>query len=138
MTKRTELYADPHNLFLHDLVLASCRRNPNKTALADASCNRRITYTDAVSFAVMESARCSSALSFDHDFVVASTGGHEQCDLALGIDHHDAAEPGVGQLLPVAEKSRIDGFLVELAHRPRDPFPIFCVQMSWPVVSPWG
>src|ERR1700758_4857175 len=46
MTKRTELYADPHNLFLHDLVLASCRRNPNKTALVDASSNRRMTYAE--------------------------------------------------------------------------------------------
>ena len=46
MTKRTELYADPRNLFLHDLVLASCRRNPNKTALVDASSNRRITYAE--------------------------------------------------------------------------------------------
>src|SRR6201997_810473 len=46
MTKRTELYADPHNLFLHDLVLASCRRNPSKTALVDASSNRRMTYAE--------------------------------------------------------------------------------------------
>ena len=30
-----------------------------------------ITYTDAVSFAVMERLRCRAALSFDHDFVVA-------------------------------------------------------------------
>lgn len=30
-----------------------------------------ITYTDAVSFAVMESARCTAAMSFDHDFVTA-------------------------------------------------------------------
>src|SRR5246127_3269459 len=44
MMTRTELYADPRNLFLHDLVLASCRRNPNKTALVDASSNRRMTY----------------------------------------------------------------------------------------------
>jgi predicted nucleic acid-binding protein len=33
--------------------------------------DQRITYTDAVSFAVMESARCAAAMSFDHDFVVA-------------------------------------------------------------------
>jgi acyl-CoA synthetase (AMP-forming)/AMP-acid ligase II len=43
---RTELYADPHNLFLHDVVLASCRRNAEKTALVDASCGRRITYRE--------------------------------------------------------------------------------------------
>ena len=43
---RTELYADPHDLFLHDLVLDSCRRNPRKTALVDASCGRRMTYAE--------------------------------------------------------------------------------------------
>jgi len=43
---RTRLYADPHNLFLHDLVLATCRRQPNKTALVDSSCGRRITYAE--------------------------------------------------------------------------------------------
>lgn len=30
-----------------------------------------ITYTDAVSFAVMEATRCTAAMSFDHDFVTA-------------------------------------------------------------------
>lgn len=43
---RTELYADPHGLFLHDLVLASCRRNPHKTAIVDSSCGRRLTYAE--------------------------------------------------------------------------------------------
>lgn len=43
---RTELYADPHNLFLHDLVLTSCHRNPSKIALIDASCGRRMTYAE--------------------------------------------------------------------------------------------
>ena len=43
---RTQLYADPENLFLHDLVLDSCRRNPNKTAIVDASCGRRLTYAE--------------------------------------------------------------------------------------------
>src|ERR1700716_4104610 len=43
---RTQLYADPHNLFLHDLILASCRRNPQKIALIDSSCGRRITYSE--------------------------------------------------------------------------------------------
>ena len=46
MMKRTELYADPNNVFLHDLVLASCRRHPNKIALVDASSNRRMTYAE--------------------------------------------------------------------------------------------
>jgi long-chain acyl-CoA synthetase len=43
---RTQLYANPHNLFLHDLVLDSCRRNAAKTALVDASCGRRMTYAE--------------------------------------------------------------------------------------------
>jgi acyl-CoA synthetase (AMP-forming)/AMP-acid ligase II len=43
---RTELYADPHNLFLHDLVLDSCRRNAAKTAVVDVSCSRRFTYAE--------------------------------------------------------------------------------------------
>jgi long-chain acyl-CoA synthetase len=43
---RTQLYADPHNLFVHDLVLESCRRNPNKTALVDSSCGRHFTYAE--------------------------------------------------------------------------------------------
>ncbi len=43
---RTELFADPHNLFLHDLVLESCRRNPQKTAIIDASCGRRMSYAE--------------------------------------------------------------------------------------------
>jgi predicted nucleic acid-binding protein len=30
-----------------------------------------ITYTDATSFAIMDAERCSAALSFDHDFVIA-------------------------------------------------------------------
>jgi long-chain acyl-CoA synthetase len=43
---RTQLYADPHNLFLHDVVLASCRRHSQKIALVDASNGRRITYAE--------------------------------------------------------------------------------------------
>jgi acyl-CoA synthetase (AMP-forming)/AMP-acid ligase II len=43
---RTQLYADPHNLFLHDLVLDSCHRNSHKTALVDASNGRRLTYAE--------------------------------------------------------------------------------------------
>lgn len=33
--------------------------------------DRRITYTDAVSFAVMQSHRCAAALTFDGDFAAA-------------------------------------------------------------------
>src|ERR1700694_188430 len=43
---RTQLYADAHNLFLHDLILASCRHNSQKIALIDSSCGRRFTYSE--------------------------------------------------------------------------------------------
>ncbi|HWX92954.1 MAG TPA: AMP-binding protein [Terriglobales bacterium] len=43
---RTQLYADPSNLFLHDLILDSCRKFPQKVALIDASINRCFTYAD--------------------------------------------------------------------------------------------
>ena len=43
---RTQLYANPDGLFLHDVVLESCRRYANKTALVDTSCNRRLTYAE--------------------------------------------------------------------------------------------
>jgi len=41
---RTQLYADPHGRFVHDLILESCRRFPGKTAIIDNSCPRRLTY----------------------------------------------------------------------------------------------
>src|SRR5215813_3694652 len=43
---RTELYADPTNRFLHDVILESCRRHSQKTALVDASSGRRLTYAE--------------------------------------------------------------------------------------------
>src|SRR3954466_7031589 len=43
---RSQLYADPRGLFLHNLVLDSCRRHPGKTALLDTSCGRRMTYAE--------------------------------------------------------------------------------------------
>ena len=43
---RTELYANPDNVFVHDAILASCRRNAQKIALVDTSCGRRITYAE--------------------------------------------------------------------------------------------
>jgi long-chain acyl-CoA synthetase len=44
--QRTQFYADPQNAFMHDLVLASCRRNAQKTALVDISSGRRLTYAE--------------------------------------------------------------------------------------------
>ena len=43
---RSELYADPKDRFLHELVLDSCRRNSNKTALVDTSSGRRLSYAE--------------------------------------------------------------------------------------------
>ena len=43
---RTDLYADPTNIFVHDAILASCRKHAPKTALVDASCGRRMTYAE--------------------------------------------------------------------------------------------
>ena len=43
---RTPLYADPQGRFLHDLVLESCRRFPQKTAIVDPCANRRLSYAE--------------------------------------------------------------------------------------------
>ena len=43
---RTRLYADPTNLFVHDVILQSCRNHSNKTAIIDSSCNRRFSYSE--------------------------------------------------------------------------------------------
>ncbi len=43
---RTQLYANPENVFVHDAILASCRRHGEKTALVDVSCGRRISYAE--------------------------------------------------------------------------------------------
>ena len=43
---RTRLYADPNNVFVHDAVLASFRLHPEKIALVDTSCGRRLTYAE--------------------------------------------------------------------------------------------
>ncbi|HZP62262.1 MAG TPA: AMP-binding protein [Terriglobales bacterium] len=43
---RTQLYADPDGRFVHDVVLESCRRFPQKTAIVDSSCNSRLTYAE--------------------------------------------------------------------------------------------
>jgi acyl-CoA synthetase (AMP-forming)/AMP-acid ligase II len=41
---RTQLFADPANRQVHDVVLESCSKFAGKTALIDSSCNRRITF----------------------------------------------------------------------------------------------
>src|SRR5215472_437482 len=43
---RTRLYADPHGHLVHDLVLASCERFKQKTAVVDSSCGRQISYAE--------------------------------------------------------------------------------------------
>ncbi|MFZ0143364.1 MAG: AMP-binding protein [Candidatus Sulfotelmatobacter sp.] len=43
---RTKLYADPHNVFMHDAVLAACRKHGAKTALVDTSCGRRLGFAE--------------------------------------------------------------------------------------------
>src|SRR6201987_5977620 len=43
---RTQLYADPNNLYLHNVILDSCRKFPQKLALFDTSINRRFTYAE--------------------------------------------------------------------------------------------
>jgi len=43
---RTQLYADPENVFVHDAVLASCREHSGKTALVDTSCGRRLSFAE--------------------------------------------------------------------------------------------
>lgn len=43
---RTRLHADPHGHFVHNLVLASCERLGQKTAIVDSSCGRRISYAE--------------------------------------------------------------------------------------------
>ena len=45
---RTRLFADPEGKFVHDVVLDSCRRHAERTAMIDTSCipERRISYAD--------------------------------------------------------------------------------------------
>ncbi|MGA8618617.1 MAG: AMP-binding protein [Candidatus Sulfotelmatobacter sp.] len=43
---RTQLYADPDNVFVHDAILASCGQHGERTALVDVSCGRRISYAE--------------------------------------------------------------------------------------------
>src|SRR5437764_320301 len=45
---RTQLYADPAGIFVHDAVLSACRKHAGKTAFIDTSypAARRITYAE--------------------------------------------------------------------------------------------
>jgi len=43
---RTQLYADPCGRLVHDTILDSCRRVPQKTAIVDTSCGRRLAYAE--------------------------------------------------------------------------------------------
>lgn len=45
---RTGLYADPEDKFIHNVILDSCRRHGEKTAIVDTSCTpyRRISYAE--------------------------------------------------------------------------------------------
>ncbi len=43
---RTRLYADPRGRFVTDVILESCQRFPQKTAIVDSSCDRRISYAE--------------------------------------------------------------------------------------------
>jgi acyl-CoA synthetase (AMP-forming)/AMP-acid ligase II len=43
---RTQLYADPHGRYLHELILENCHQLGQKTALVDTSCDRQISYAE--------------------------------------------------------------------------------------------
>lgn len=43
---RTQLYANPQGLFLHDVVLEACHRHAGRAAIVDTSCGRRFTYSE--------------------------------------------------------------------------------------------
>ena len=45
---RTQLYANPEGIFLHNAILDACRSFPNRIAIVDSSCtpHRRITYAE--------------------------------------------------------------------------------------------
>jgi acyl-CoA synthetase (AMP-forming)/AMP-acid ligase II len=47
-TPRTQLYRDPHGLFVHDLILEACRRFGEKIAIIDHSCDppQRVSFAE--------------------------------------------------------------------------------------------
>src|SRR5438105_4818716 len=67
---RSQLYADPHGRFIHDVVLGTCDRFPHKTAIVDASGDRRLTYAE-YGEAVQLLARGLSAAGFKPGEVLA-------------------------------------------------------------------
>src|SRR5258706_13372346 len=64
------LTIDPKNVLLHNAVLATCRRFPNKTALVDASSGRRFTYAE-YGETVQRPARGLVAAGLQHGEIVA-------------------------------------------------------------------
>lgn len=53
------------------VVFASAAHHARALEWLERLADPRITYTDAVSFAVMEACRCRAALTYDRDFTVA-------------------------------------------------------------------
>jgi len=53
------------------IEFATVAHHGRARAWLDRLANQTITYTDAVSFAVMDALGCTTALTFDHDFLVA-------------------------------------------------------------------
>lgn len=53
------------------IVFADRAHHDGARAWLSDLAHQKITYTDAVSFAIMQAARCTNAVSFDHDFQLA-------------------------------------------------------------------
>lgn len=53
------------------VIYASPEHHRAARAWLDRLSDHPITYTDAISFAVMEAAGCREALTFDNDFIIA-------------------------------------------------------------------
>ena len=70
-TPRKELYRDPSGFLVHDLVLDSCRRYGEKTAIVDGSCHpsRRLSYAEYGD--LIEKLACSLSAQFQPGEVLA-------------------------------------------------------------------
>ncbi len=53
------------------VVFATPAHHRVARAWLDRLADQRISYTDAISFAVMQATGCNAVMTFDHDFVVA-------------------------------------------------------------------